>query len=95
MKSNFIVLKKKNTFIFKVFSKQAFTNCVFSFVFFFAPQIPPTMMNHVENISDQIRVSKSDVCALLRNLHETMADRDFIKQLLTINGHINAMSADN
>lgn len=53
------------------------------------------MMNHLENLSAQIRLSKQDLCALLKQLCETISDRDFVKQLLTINDHITAMSADN
>lgn len=53
------------------------------------------MMNHLENLSAQIRLSKQDLCALLKQLCETVSDREFIKQLLTINDHITAMSADN
>lgn len=53
------------------------------------------MMNHLDNLSAQIRLSKSDLCVLLKSLCDTMSDRDFIKQLLAINDHITAMSADN
>lgn len=53
------------------------------------------MINHLEHLSAQIRVDKPDLCALLKSLCETISDRDFIKQLLTINDHITAMSADN
>lgn len=58
-------------------------------------QIPETMMNHLENLSAQIRLNKSDLCALLKTLCETVSDREFIKQLLAINDHVTAMSADN
>lgn len=58
-------------------------------------KIPETMMNHLENLSAQIRLSKSDLCALLKTLCETVSDREFIKQLLAINDHVTAMSADN
>lgn len=61
----------------------------------FYSQIPDTMMNHLENLSTQIRLTKSELCTLLKQLCETVSDRDFIKQLLTINDHITAMSADN
>lgn len=53
------------------------------------------MMIHLEQLAAQVRIIKPDLCALLKSLHETMSDRDFIKQLLTINDHINSMSADN
>lgn len=53
------------------------------------------MMNHLEHLAVQVRVNKQDLCALLKSLCETVSDRDFIKQLLTINDHISSMSADN
>lgn len=52
-------------------------------------------MNHLENLSAQIRVGKTELCTLLKSLCDTISDRDFIKQLLAINDHITAMSADN
>lgn len=61
----------------------------------FCSQIPEAMMNHLENLSAQIRLNKSELCALLKSLCDVMSDRDFIKQLLAINDHITAMSADN
>lgn len=52
-------------------------------------------MNHLDNLAEQIRLSKQDLCTLLKSLCDTMSDRDFIKQLLAINDHVTAMSADN
>lgn len=63
--------------------------------FFHFLQIPEAMMNHLVNLSAQIRLSKSDLCDLLKSLNNIMSDRDFIKQLLAINDHITVMSADN
>lgn len=40
-------------------------------------------------------MSMSDLCLLLKSICEAVADQDFIKQLLAINDHVTAMSADN
>lgn len=53
------------------------------------------MMSHLENLSAQVRVGKTELCTLLKSLYDILSDRDFVKQLLAINDHITAMSADN
>lgn len=58
-------------------------------------QIPEVMMNHLKNVSAQIRMSETDLKALLKSLCVALSDQDFIKQLLSINDHINTISADN
>lgn len=60
-----------------------------------AKQIPDAMMNHLDHMAVIMRVSKPDLCALLKSLYETLTDRSYITQLLTINDHIKLMSADN
>lgn len=52
-------------------------------------------MNHLKHLAAQINLNKKDLCVLLKSLSEIMTDHDFIKQLLEINDHITAMSADN
>lgn len=53
------------------------------------------MLNHLNNLSAQIRLGKTELCTLLKSLYDTISDRDFIKQLLAINDDITAISADN
>lgn len=53
------------------------------------------MANHLELLAAQIRVTKLNLCILLKSLCEIISDREYIKQLLAINDHITAMSADN
>lgn len=52
-------------------------------------------MNHLNYVSAQLRMSMSDLCTLLKSLYDAVADQDFIKQVLAINDHVTAMSADN
>lgn len=52
-------------------------------------------MNHLEQLATQINLHKKDLCVLLKSLSGIMTDRDYIKQILEINDHITAMSADN
>lgn len=65
------------------------------FVLLRRKQIPDAMMNHLEHMADLMHVSKPELCALLKSLYETLTDRDYITQLLSINDHIKLMSADN
>lgn len=50
---------------------------------------------HVEQLADQLRMSKRDLLNLLRSLHDVMVDQSFVKQVLSINDEITVMSADN
>lgn len=52
-------------------------------------------MSHLEHLAVQINLPKKDLCVLLKSLSGIMMDREYIKQLLEINDHITAMSADN
>lgn len=52
-------------------------------------------MIHLEHLATQINLLEEDLCVLLKSLSGIMTDRDYIKQLLEINDHITAMSADN
>lgn len=52
-------------------------------------------MPHLEELSTQLRMNKSDLIQLLKSLYEVMSDQSFIKQVLGINDDITVMSADN
>jgi len=58
-------------------------------------KIPEGIMNHLNHLSAQLRMSMHDLCLLLKSIYEAVADQDFVKQVLAINDHITAMSADN
>lgn len=53
------------------------------------------MMVHINYLSVQLRMDKSELCQLLKSLSVAMADQDFIRQVLEINDQITEMSADN
>lgn len=53
------------------------------------------MMVHVNFLSAQLRMSKQELCLLLNSLSKAVSDQGFIHQLLEVNDHITAMSADN
>lgn len=52
-------------------------------------------MVHVNFLSAQLRMTKPELCQLLKSLSNAMADQDFIHQVLEVNDNISAMSADN
>lgn len=58
-------------------------------------KIPDSMMVHVNFLSAQLRMSKQELCLLLNSLSKAVSDQGFIHQLLEVNDHISAMSADN
>lgn len=72
-----------------------YLNILFIIVSSFLSQIPEAIMNHLNYVSAQLRMSKSDLCHLLKSLNEAVSDQEFIKQVLDINDNITAMSADN
>lgn len=46
-------------------------------------------------MAPQLRMSVPDLRQLLKSLCEAVSDQSFIKQVLVINDHVTAMSADN
>lgn len=52
-------------------------------------------MNHLEQLAPQLSMDKLELIALMKTLHDVMADQTFIKQMLAINDDITLMSADN
>lgn len=68
----------------------------FFFILIFSfTQIPDMFVNHLKLMAPQLRMSVPDLRQLLKSLCEAVSDQSFIKQILVINDHVTAMSADN
>lgn len=53
------------------------------------------LLAHLDQLAEQLRLPAGDLCELMAELHDTMADQSFVQQVLAINDDITEMSADN
>lgn len=58
-------------------------------------KIPAAMMEHLKQISDQLRMDQKTIVEILQGLARIAFDQDFIQQVLDINENITEMSAEN